>query len=109
MRDVVRPLLIPIAGSIAIAAIFIATGQDVACIAEAAVGMTVYSVDENGALLVNVCLPNLVVGTVGGGTGLIGDPKPTEERPLVDEKEVERRVGHEDTTSVNPLTAPPGR
>ncbi len=51
-------------------ALYIATGQDVACIAEAAVGMTVYSVDENGSLLVNVCLPNLVVGTVGGGTGL---------------------------------------
>jgi hydroxymethylglutaryl-CoA reductase (NADPH) len=51
-------------------ALYIATGQDVACIAEAAVGMTVYSVDEDGSLLVNVCLPNLVVGTVGGGTGL---------------------------------------
>lgn len=51
-------------------ALYIATGQDVACIAEAAVGMTVYSVDEEGSLLVNVCLPNLVVGTVGGGTGL---------------------------------------
>ncbi|MDB5105526.1 MAG: 3-hydroxy-3-methylglutaryl-coenzyme reductase [Fibrobacteres bacterium] len=51
-------------------ALYIATGQDVACIAEAAVGMTTYSVDEDGALLVNVCLPNLVVGTVGGGTGL---------------------------------------
>ncbi len=53
-----------------LAALYMATGQDVACIAEAAVGMTVYSVDGNGALLVNVCLPNLVVGTVGGGTGL---------------------------------------
>jgi hydroxymethylglutaryl-CoA reductase (NADPH) len=51
-------------------ALYIATGQDVACIAEAAVGMTVYSVDRDGSLLVNVCLPNLVVGTVGGGTGL---------------------------------------
>jgi hydroxymethylglutaryl-CoA reductase (NADPH) len=51
-------------------ALYMATGQDTACIAEAAVGMTQYSIDENGALLVSVCLPNLVVGTVGGGTGL---------------------------------------
>ena len=33
-----------------------------------------------------------VILLVGGGTGLIGDPKATEERPLVDEKEVARRV-----------------
>ncbi len=51
-------------------ALYIATGQDVACIAEAAVGMTQYSVDPEGSLLVNVCLPNLVIGTVGGGTAL---------------------------------------
>ncbi|MBI4068472.1 tyrosine--tRNA ligase [Candidatus Kaiserbacteria bacterium] len=33
-----------------------------------------------------------VILLVGGGTGLIGDPKATEERPLMDEKEVTRRV-----------------
>jgi hydroxymethylglutaryl-CoA reductase (NADPH) len=51
-------------------ALFIATGQDAACIAEAAVGITEYSLEEDGSLTANVCLPNLVVGTVGGGTGL---------------------------------------
>src|SRR3989344_5051543 len=33
-----------------------------------------------------------VILLVGGGTGLIGDPKATEERPLVDENEVARSV-----------------
>ncbi len=33
-----------------------------------------------------------VILLVGGGTGLIGDPKATEERPLMDEKEVARRT-----------------
>jgi hydroxymethylglutaryl-CoA reductase (NADPH) len=51
-------------------ALFIATGQDVACISESAVGVTQYSLPDDGSLVVNVCLPNLVVGTVGGGTGL---------------------------------------
>jgi hydroxymethylglutaryl-CoA reductase (NADPH) len=51
-------------------ALFIATGQDVACIAEAAVGITEYAVEEDGSLVASVCLPSLVVGTVGGGTGL---------------------------------------
>ena len=51
-------------------ALFIATGQDVACVSEASVGITEFSVEEDGSLLVNACLPSLVVGTVGGGTGL---------------------------------------
>jgi hydroxymethylglutaryl-CoA reductase (NADPH) len=53
-----------------LAALFIATGQDAACISEVAVGVTQYSLESDGSLLVSVCLPNLVVGTVGGGTGL---------------------------------------
>jgi hydroxymethylglutaryl-CoA reductase (NADPH) len=51
-------------------ALFIATGQDAACISEASVGITEYSVEDDGSLVCNVTLPNLVVGTVGGGTGL---------------------------------------
>jgi hydroxymethylglutaryl-CoA reductase (NADPH) len=51
-------------------ALFIATGQDAACTAEAAVGITEYAVEDDGSLVVNVCLPNLVLGTVGGGTSL---------------------------------------
>ena len=53
-----------------LAALFLATGQDVACVAEAAVGVTRMEVRENEALYAAVTLPNLIVGTVGGGTGL---------------------------------------
>ena len=53
-----------------LAALFIACGQDAACVAEAAVGVTRFEPREDGALYVAVTLPNLIVGTVGGGTGL---------------------------------------
>lgn len=53
----------------ALAALFIATGQDAACVAESAVGFTRME-DKDGDLSVSVTLPNLLVGTVGGGTGL---------------------------------------
>ncbi len=51
-------------------ALFLATGQDVACIAEAAVGITRIEVTQEGDLYASVTLPNLIVGTVGGGTCL---------------------------------------
>lgn len=52
-------------------ALFIATGQDAACVAEAAVGITRMQVLPDGSgLYCSVTLPNLIVGTVGGGTGL---------------------------------------
>jgi hydroxymethylglutaryl-CoA reductase (NADPH) len=53
-----------------LAALFIACGQDAACVAEAAVGVTRFEEREDGALYATVTLPNLIVGTVGGGTGL---------------------------------------
>lgn len=53
-----------------LAAIFLATGQDVACISEAAVGVTRLEVNGDGDLYASVNLPNLIVGTVGGGTRL---------------------------------------
>ena len=53
-----------------LAALFIACGQDAACVAEAAVGTTVFQPREGGSLHVSVTLPNLIVGTVGGGTSL---------------------------------------
>ncbi|MGV8073458.1 MAG: hydroxymethylglutaryl-CoA reductase [Syntrophobacteraceae bacterium] len=53
-----------------LAALYIACGQDAACIAESAVGVTRFEVTEEGALYAAVTLPNLMVGTVGGGTGL---------------------------------------
>jgi hydroxymethylglutaryl-CoA reductase (NADPH) len=53
-----------------LAALFIACGQDAACVAESAVGVTRFELQEDGALYAAVTLPNLIVGTVGGGTGL---------------------------------------
>jgi len=54
----------------ALAAVFMACGQDVACVAEAAVGVTRIDVVGDGDLYASVSLPNLIVGTVGGGTSL---------------------------------------
>lgn len=51
-------------------ALFIACGQDVACVSEAAVGVTRMEVTDEGSLYAAVMLPNLIVGTVGGGTNL---------------------------------------
>lgn len=51
-----------------LAALFIATGQDVACVSEASVGLTHMEVTEAGDLYCGLDLPNLIVGTVGGGT-----------------------------------------
>ena len=53
-----------------LAALYIACGQDAACVAESAVGITRFEVTNAGALYAAVTLPNLTVGTVGGGTGL---------------------------------------
>ncbi|HEY1381949.1 MAG TPA: hydroxymethylglutaryl-CoA reductase [Gemmataceae bacterium] len=53
-----------------LAALFLACGQDVACVAESAVGVTRFEVGDGGGLYASVTLPNIMVGTVGGGTGL---------------------------------------
>jgi hydroxymethylglutaryl-CoA reductase (NADPH) len=55
-----------------LAALYLATGQDAACVAESAVGVTRMEVTEEGALYASVTLPAIIVGTVGGGTGLPG-------------------------------------
>lgn len=53
-----------------LAAMFIACGQDAACVAEAAVGITRFEKRADGSLYVSATLPNMIVGTVGGGTKL---------------------------------------
>jgi hydroxymethylglutaryl-CoA reductase (NADPH) len=53
-----------------LAAIFIATGQDVACLAESSAAITYSEITPEGDLYGSVTLPSLVVGTYGGGTGL---------------------------------------
>ncbi|KOO11199.1 3-hydroxy-3-methylglutaryl-CoA reductase, partial [Vibrio xuii] len=54
----------------ALAALYIACGQDAACVAESAIGMTRMEINEQGGLYACVTLPNLMLGTVGGCTGL---------------------------------------
>ncbi len=53
-----------------LAAMFIACGQDAACVAEACMGIARVVVTPTGDLYGSVTLPNLIVGTVGGGTTL---------------------------------------
>lgn len=54
----------------ALAALYIACGQDPACVAESAVGVTRFEVTASGDLYASVTLPSIVVGSVGGGTAL---------------------------------------
>ena len=53
-----------------LAAIFIATGQDVANVAECSTGLTYAEMLPNGDLYMSVTLPSLIVATYGGGTSL---------------------------------------
>ncbi|MBI4128235.1 MAG: hydroxymethylglutaryl-CoA reductase, partial [Parcubacteria group bacterium] len=66
-----------------IAALFLATGQDIGHVGECSVGMTTCEVihtsdvkevshigGEKESLYVSIYLPDLMIGTVGGGTGL---------------------------------------
>jgi hydroxymethylglutaryl-CoA reductase (NADPH) len=54
----------------ALTSLYIACGQDPACVAESAVGVTRFEVTDAGDLYASVTLPSIVVGTVGGGTSL---------------------------------------
>jgi hydroxymethylglutaryl-CoA reductase (NADPH) len=54
----------------AVAALFIACGQDAACIVEASTALTRIEGSACGDVYASVTLPNLIVGTVGGGTYL---------------------------------------
>ena len=53
-----------------LAALYIATGQDAACVSESAVGTTRFEAMDDGSLYAAVTMPDLIVGTVGGGTKL---------------------------------------
>ncbi len=53
----------------AIASIFVATGQDLASIHESGIGLLHLEAKDTG-LLLQLNLPNLVIGTIGGGTHL---------------------------------------
>lgn len=51
-------------------ALFIATGQDVANVAESHAAMTYVQLLDNGDFYWSITLPSLIVATYGGGTGL---------------------------------------
>ncbi len=53
-----------------LAALFLATGQDVAYVTECATGHLDLDLDAAGDLCATLTLPTLLVGTVGGGSGL---------------------------------------
>ncbi|MDH5661441.1 MAG: hydroxymethylglutaryl-CoA reductase [Elusimicrobiota bacterium] len=53
-----------------IAALFIACGQDVASTVNSHVGISTCECTSNGDLYVSIYLPSIIVGTLGGGTGL---------------------------------------
>jgi len=54
----------------AITAMFIATGQDVANVAESSAGIIYVEMTKDGDLYVSLTIPSLIVATYGGGTGL---------------------------------------
>lgn len=54
----------------AIAALFIACGQDAANVAESSAGFLHAEINEDGDLYASLTLPSLIVATYGGGTGL---------------------------------------
>lgn len=53
-----------------LAALFIATGQDAANVAESHAGTVYCQLLDNGDYYWSITLPSLIVGTYGGGTGL---------------------------------------
>jgi len=53
-----------------IAALFLATGQDLGHVGEGSMGITTAEIIHEKDLYISVYLPDLMVGTVGGGTGL---------------------------------------
>ena len=53
-----------------ITAIFIATGQDVANVAESSAGIVYNELKPNGDYYFSITIPSLIVATYGGGTGL---------------------------------------
>ncbi len=53
-----------------IAAMFIATGQDVANVSESSAGILYTELTPDGDLYLSLTIPSLIVATYGGGTGL---------------------------------------
>ncbi|XP_019850653.1 PREDICTED: uncharacterized protein LOC105312329 [Amphimedon queenslandica] len=54
----------------ALAAIFTATGQDIACVVESTSADLILEPLPDGGIYASMVLPSLIIGTIGGGTGL---------------------------------------
>ncbi|MGA9573199.1 MAG: hydroxymethylglutaryl-CoA reductase [Lysobacterales bacterium] len=54
----------------AVTAVFLATGQDVANVAESSMGILYSELTQEHDLYLSITLPSLIVATCGGGTGL---------------------------------------
>ena len=50
--------------------VFVACGQDIAHVVNSHLGVTTSDITTSGDLYISACIPNLLVGTVGGGTNL---------------------------------------
>ena len=53
-----------------LAAVFIATGQDVAQIVNGSTGWSILEETDDNGIFVSITIPNLLIGTVGGGTNI---------------------------------------
>jgi hydroxymethylglutaryl-CoA reductase (NADPH) len=53
-----------------VAAFYAATGQDLAHVVEGSLGVTFASENKNGDLYMSIMMPDIMLGTVGGGTNL---------------------------------------
>jgi hydroxymethylglutaryl-CoA reductase (NADPH) len=53
-----------------LAAIYLACGQDVACVSESSIGNISTIIQSDLSVTFSLTLPNIIVGTVGGGIGL---------------------------------------
>jgi len=53
-----------------VAAFFVATGQDIAQVAEGALGVTCIEPRPNDSVYVSIFMPDVPLGAIGGGTGL---------------------------------------
>ena len=59
----------------ALTAIYLATGQDTACVSENAIGIMTCDMRNGDDLYLSLSMPSITVGTVGGGTRLLQQKK----------------------------------
>lgn len=75
----------------ALAGIYLAVGQDVACVAENSIGFSEVRTVEDGIVL-SITMPSLTVGTVGGGTRLTQQRKNLSMLGCVDDEHSSKKL-----------------